>query len=308
MVMAGVAGLPFIDAETLMTRVPWLAAIDALDDALARGLDVAAGPPRRSMPVPAGELLLMPAQTATAVGVKVLGSAPDNRRHGRPAIQGVYVLFDAATLTPRVVLDGAALTTLRTPAVSALAVRYLAVADASRLVVFGSGPQAEGHVAALRAVRPVTWVRIVGRDQKRADDLAARLRADGLDAKAGTAEDARRADLVVCATTSREPLIAAAGLADRSCVVAVGTHYPDARELAADVLGGAARVVVEERQTALREAGDVVLAVAEGMLTVDRLVELAQLPGLPPVDGRTVFKSVGMAWQDLVVAEAAVSG
>src|SRR5581483_4666767 len=108
-------------------------------------------------------------------------------------------------------LDGIALTTLRTAAVSALAVRRLAQPDARRLAVFGRGPQARAHVAAIGLVRPIDQVDMVGRGDGNADELVA-------------------ADVICCCTTAREPLFDGARVADHATVVAIGSHEPEARE------------------------------------------------------------------------------
>ncbi len=297
--------LPFLDADTLMSLVPWPAAIDTLAAALAAGAAAAGGPPRFAVPEKHGELLLMPAASAAGVGVKVTSVAPGNPARGLPRIQAVYVLLDAATLTPRLLIDGAALTTLRTPAQSALAVRALARPDAASLVVFGAGPQAWGHVHAIGTVRELAEVRIVGRDADRQAGLVDRLRAEGFPVAAGTPAEVAGADIVVCATTARQPVFDGRLLAAQACVIAVGSHSPDARELDDAVFTRAARVVVEERSTALREAGDVLAAIAAGVLDADRLIELADLPAGVAQPGIGVFKGVGMGWQDLAVAEAA---
>jgi ornithine cyclodeaminase len=297
--------LPFLDAGTLASLVPWSAAIDALESALAAGAATSGGPPRFSVAEAHGELLVMPAASVAGVGVKVTSVAPGNRERGLPRIQAVYVLFDAATLTPRALLDGTALTTLRTPAQSALAVRSLARTDAAELLVFGSGPQAWGHVHAIGQVRRLRTVRIVGRDAARQAGLVERLRAEGVAAVAGTADDVASAEIVVCATTARQPVFDGRLLTGQACVVAVGSHEPAARELDDATLARAGRVVVEERSTALREAGDVLQAITAGVLAADDLVELATLAQLPVCPGISVFKSVGMGWQDLAVAEAA---
>ena len=299
--------LPFMDADALTRAVSWQQAILALSDALSAGLDVGSVPPRSRMPTAHGELMLMPAGSATALGVKLLGIAPANDHRGLPRIHALYVLFDPVTLAPRLLIDGTALTTLRTPALSALAVQQLSSPDAATLTVFGSGPQAGAHVAAIRAVRPITAVTVVGRNPVRAADLAVQLRTDGLEVGLGGPDAVRDADVVVCATNSGVPLFDGNLLADHACVVAVGSHQPDARELDDRVFIRAARVVVEERATALREAGDIVLAIGAGALTPEALTPLADLPGLPPIDGLTVFKSVGMGWQDLAVAAAAAA-
>src|SRR4051812_31110914 len=174
----GTVELPFLDADTLTSLVPWRAAVGALEAALAAGGPAAGGPPRFAVAEEHGELLLMPAASAASVGVKVTSVAPGNPARGLPRIQAVYVLLDAATLTPRLLIDGTALTTLRTPALSALAVRRLARPDAASLVVFGAGPQAWGHAHALATVRELRSVRIVGCDTDRAADLVRRLRAE----------------------------------------------------------------------------------------------------------------------------------
>ncbi|HEX8306317.1 MAG TPA: ornithine cyclodeaminase family protein [Jatrophihabitans sp.] len=297
--------LPFLDAGTLSSLLSWDDAIAALESALASGASRAGGPPRYSVPQAHGELLLMPAADAGQVGVKLTSVAPGNPELGLPRIQAVYVLLDAATLTPRAIIDGTALTTLRTPALSALAVRALAPPDAASLLVFGSGPQAWGHVHALRTVRPLPTVRIAGRNPGRQAALIDRLRDEGVNAIAGDGVDVAAADIVVCATTARQPLFDGRLLSEHACVVAVGSHEPAARELDDTVFARAGRVVVEERGTALREAGDVLSAIAAGVLEPDDLIDLADLPTVASGAGIGVFKSVGMGWQDLAVAGAA---
>ena len=299
------AALPFVDAEALTRAISWKQAIDTLGAALDSGLEVIANPPRSRVPTARGELLLMPAESTSAVGIKLVGIAPGNAELRLPRIQALYVLLDALTLVPRMLIDGAALTALRTPALSALAIGQLAAEDAATLIVFGSGPQAEAHVDAARAIRPITAVTVVARRPGRADQLVSRLRSAGLDAATAGPEAVRTADIVVCATNSGVPVFDGARLGERACVVAIGAHTPDARELDDQVFTRAVRVVIEDRATALREAGDIVLALGAGALTADRLTTLAELSSLPPVDGITVFKSVGMGWQDLVIAEAA---
>ncbi|MGW0199005.1 ornithine cyclodeaminase family protein, partial [Nonomuraea sp. NPDC003201] len=161
-------GLPYLDAATVERLVPMGRAVRILEDALRAGLDPEATPQRPIVDLPAGQLLLMPAAAGRYAGVKAVTIAPGNPDRELPRIQGTYLLFDGDTLTPLAALDGIALTSLRTPAVSALAVSHLADGDARRLVVFGSGPQAWGHVLALREVRPIEDVTVVGRDRDRA--------------------------------------------------------------------------------------------------------------------------------------------
>lgn len=298
--------LPWFDAARVQQLLPMADAIDAVEKALLAGFDPASDPTRGVVGTRRGHLLLMPSEVGDAVGVKVASVAPDNPAHGRPRIQAVYVLMDGETLAPVAVLDGTALTSLRTPAVSAVAVRHLAVPDASRLVVVGSGPQAAGHVESIRQVRPLADVVVVARDQAKAQTFADAVSATGLPARVGTVDDTASADVVVCATTSATPVIPGAVLSTRACVIAVGSHEPDRRELDRELMARAT-VVVEDRDTALREAGDVVLALGQG-LDAASLVPLADLVRGTAVDldRPRVFKSVGMSWQDLVVAAEVV--
>jgi ornithine cyclodeaminase len=256
-------------------------AVRALEAALQAGLDPEAEAPRTVLDVGAGQLLVMPSASAGAAAVKLVTVGPAD-----PRVQGVCVVFDPETLAPAALVDGPALTTLRTPAVSALAVDRLARPDAARLLVYGRGPQAHAHVEAVRSVRPsVERVDVAGREG--ADPAV--LRA---------------ADLICCCTTAREPLFDGAEVRDDACVVAIGSHEPEAREVDA-ALVRRATVVVESRASALAEAGDVIQAGvdAEDLVPLAALVrgEAAPEPGRP-----RLFKSTGMAWEDAVVAAAAL--
>ncbi|MEO9095311.1 MAG: ornithine cyclodeaminase family protein [Microbacteriaceae bacterium] len=295
---------PWINAEEVFGRVDFAAAIRAVQRELRAGLDPAADFDRSVLPVEAGQLLLMPSRSSEFVGVKIASVAPGNPELGRERIQAVYLLMDAASLSPIALLDGTALTTLRTPAVSAAAVDYLAADSIGHLVVFGSGPQARGHIQALSAIRSLNRITIVGRNLDRAAALAADARAMGLPAVLGGSDDVQDAQLVVCATTAREPLFDGALVPQECCVVAVGSHEPEARELDSALIGRC-QVVVEDPAAARREAGDVIVPIAEGVLTASALVPLRDIvAGVASVDFSRprVFKSSGMSWEDLVVA------
>lgn len=294
---------PYIDEAAVFDLVSWSDAVAALERALLDGLDPASTPQRSIIGVEHGQLLFMPAETGNGVGVKLGTVAPGNPRLGLPRVNATYLLYDAVTLGISALMDGTALTTLRTPAVSAVAVKHLAVPDAQRLVVFGSGPQGWGHIEAIRAVRPIREVTVVGRDRDRAEALAARARFAGVTAHVGGADAVGKADVVACATTARVPLFDGSLLQDHACTVAVGSHEPQARELDSVTMRCARRVVVEDPTVAMREGGDVIRAVQDGDLQLDDLIGLADAVRLQPDVGRSVFKSVGMGWQDLVVAQ-----
>ncbi|MEU8620571.1 ornithine cyclodeaminase family protein [Streptomyces sp. NPDC048623] len=308
------SGLPdspiSLDAAAVARLLPPAAAADALAAVLRDGLDPESAPPRTAVPVPAGELLLMPAASASWAGVKITGVAPGNPDLGLPRITGSYLLLDGPTLRPVAVLDGAALTALRTPAVSALAIRHLVPPGRPlRLLLFGSGPQAYGHLAAVLAEHEVTEAVVVARDQDRAALLAAHAHDLGVPkARTGTAADVPDADLVVCCTTARTPLFDGRLVAPGATVVAVGSHEPDARETDTALVRRSA-VYVESRAAAAREAGDLLIPQAEGAIgsghVSGTLAELVTGRAAPPAeDAPRLFKSVGMAWEDLAVAVA----
>ncbi|HEV7932616.1 MAG TPA: ornithine cyclodeaminase family protein [Actinomadura sp.] len=295
-----------IDDAALRAVITAAEAADLIEHVLLDGHDPDSGPGRTAVDVPAGQLLLMPAALPGYAGVKIATVAPGNPEHGRPRIQGAYLLLDGGTLTPLAVLDAVALTAVRTPAVSAVAVRHLARTDARRLVVFGTGPQAWGHVEALRAVRPIEHVAVVGRSSPA--DFVARCRAAGLAAEAATPAAVGDADLVACCTSAREPLFPSRLVREDAVVVAVGSHEPSAREVDEDLVRRST-VVVESRGAAEREAGDLILARGAGedgripCIAGDLADLVSGRLSVPP--GRPgLFKSVGMAWEDLVVAVA----
>ncbi len=273
--------LPWIDAGAVMA-FGYPGAVDALQAALLAGLDPEADPPRQILPAGGGELLVMPAAAAGAVAVKLVTVG------GEPRVQGVCVVFDPDTLAPVALVDGMALTQLRTAAVSALAISALAATPPRTATIFGAGPQGRAHLAALRDVLGVKHFTVVRRRTSLPDDAIA------------------DADVIVCATTAREPLFDGARVAEHAVVVAVGSHEPEARETD-DALAARATVVVESRTSALREAGDVIGPIASGALRAGELVTLADVVRgsaavLPP--GPRLFKSTGMSWEDAVVASA----
>lgn len=298
-------GIPYVDAAALRRLLPMAAAIDALESMFAAA--DATVPQRSHLDVGNGDLLVMPAWGPGGAGVKLVTVNPANPAAGKALVNGVYVLFSRDSLEPVLTIDGAAVTALRTPAVSAVATRHLARPDARRLVLFGAGMQAGGHLEAMVAVRPIAEVVVVARSERSAGVLVESARAEGLDARAGTPGDVTDADIVCTCTTSATPLFDGAKLAAGAHVNAVGAYKPDARELDDDAIRRAA-VVVEERAAALAEAGDVVGPVSAGVIDASSLVELRDVirDGRPVADV-TVFKSVGLASEDLAVATAALA-
>jgi len=289
----------------------------ALVDALAAQFRAGAETPLRhhhSIKVPGGAdatLLLMPAwQMGDALGVKLVTVFPDNGRRGLPAVQGVYLLLDGATGVPRALIDGPALTARRTAAASALAARHLARPDARRLLMVGTGTLAPHLVRAHAAVRPIAEVAIWGRAPAKAERLAAELAG----ALPGVAVRAVRdlestvpwADIVSCATLATEPLIRGAWLRPGQHLDLVGAFTPKMRE-ADDEVVRRARLFVDTRAGALKEAGDIVQPLAAGVIAerdiAGDLFDLARGgPGRRGAEEITLFKSVGTALEDLAAA------
>jgi len=295
----------WISAEAIQAALSFGEATRAVRTALQEGLDPGRDLSRGIIDVNSGQLLLMPSEVDRFVGVKIATVAPNNPVVDRERIQGIYVLMDSQTLTPIALLDGIALTSLRTAAVSAAAADALAPESIDHLVVFGSGPQAWTHVQAFRAIRDLSRVTVVGRHSGRAEALAERITASGIPALVGECESTAKAQAIVCATTAKTPLFDHR-VPDDCVVIAVGSHEPDARELSSALMSRS-HVVVEDVAVALREAGDVILAMAEGLLSEDRLILLRDVVASTvtvPHDRPRVFKSVGMSWEDLVVASA----
>lgn len=309
----------FITAEEITHSFSFLSAVNAIEEALLGGLDPAGDLPRSILPIEKGELLLMPSTSAEGSGIKVLTIAPNNPALNEPRIQGIYLLFDKENLAISSILDGAALTTYRTPAISLAAVRKgleLSRGEIS-VVVFGSGPQAISHIQTLAALdSKVSSVVFVVRDIEKAEKRIPDVAQMGLTSDCAIQilgaeshevnQHLQQADLVIAATTARTPLFDSTHLKQSVIVIAVGSHEPDVREIDSKLIARA-QVVVETRASALREAGDVIMAIGDGSISAQSLHELADV-----VCGRTTlnreqpifFKSSGMSWEDLVIARA----
>ena len=286
---------------------------DAID-AVAQGF-IALSDGRAHVPVrihiPIEERGLVAAMPASLDGcpyyaVKVVGIAPAAPRAGLPLISATVVLGDAETGAPLALLEGAALTALRTGAAGGVAARVLAAPDARVVALFGAGAQARTQLDAVLAVRQVDDIRVVTRDPGHASAfvLWARSRQPDLRIRTVDAADGAAAldgaDIVVAATSSATPVFPGRSLAGGAHVTGVGSHRPDMRELDADTIRGA-RVVVDQREGALAEAGEL-----QGLRGTD-VVEIGEVlggtaPGRTSREERTVFKSVGNGIQDLVVA------
>jgi ornithine cyclodeaminase len=300
-------------ADEVHAALPWAALADALEDAFTAGDSEA--PLRHAHALGAGgTLLLMPAWSPMALGVKLVTVMPEAAQRGAGTVQASYLLLDRTTGQPRALIDGEALTLRRTAAASALAAQLLARPDAQRLLVVGTGRLAPWMAQAHVALRPdLTHVDVWGRSADAAEVVVETLREEGIDAE--VALDLRhaveQADVITCATTAREPLLHGAWLKPGAHVDLVGAFRRDMRE-ADDAAVLRARVFVDTHAGALAEAGDLTQPIERGVIAREHVRgELAQLLR-GEVDGRlhgddvTLFKSVGTALEDLAAAALVV--
>lgn len=299
-----------VDATAFARLLPMAAAITALEEGFRAPVrpDV---PLRTALPVGTGSLLVMPAVAGRTAGVKLVTVDPANPGRGLPLVGGIYVLFDAETLQPRAVIDGPALTAVRTSAVSALATRHLARPESRRLLLVGAGVQARAHLHAIRSVLEIEEVLVAGRDPGRVAALVGEARELGLAAAAASPVDTPHAEVICLCTTSDRPVLDGSQVAPGTHVNAVGSYRPDARETD-DALVRRARIVVEDRAAALAEAGDLRIPIDRGVIGPDAVVaDLWELVGGARVrrsdEDITLFKSVGLGYEDLLVASAALA-
>jgi ornithine cyclodeaminase/alanine dehydrogenase-like protein (mu-crystallin family) len=255
-------------------------------------------------------LLIMPAwQPGAYIGVKLVSVFPDNHLRGLPAIHGSYLLSSGKTGELLAVIDGGELTARRTAATSALAARYLARADASTLLVVGTGRLSLNLIEAHSQVRPLTQILVWGRDITKAQAVADEAIALGYPVEAvGDLEGAARsADIISCATLSHSPLIRGAWLKHGAHLDLVGAFKKDMRE-SDDEAVLRATLFVDTRDGAFAEAGDLLQPLEAGLITRDDIkAELAELvtgalPGRQSEGEITLFKSVGAALEDLAGA------
>jgi ornithine cyclodeaminase/alanine dehydrogenase-like protein (mu-crystallin family) len=297
--------------------LPMRECVDAMQDVLVSLQRGELHQPLRMVVSPPGgdELMaLMPTHRGGdngAWGLKVVCISPRNRARGLDVHQGAVVLFDVETGEVRAIVNASALTAIRTAAVSGVATRLLAREDARELAVLGAGVQARSHLEAMAAVRPFERARVYARTTEHAETLA----HDGssrlgfpVEAVASAEEAIRGADVVVTATSSPQPVLERGWLADGVHVNAVGACLADVRELDTATVA-AARLVVDRRESALNEAGDVLIPIREGAFGPEHIAaELGEIangdePGRTSAWELTIFKSLGLAVEDLAAAQ-----
>ena len=309
------------DMPTTVEQLPFEGLIDALADGFATGCQL---PVRHHHSIERkGEsnatLLLMPAWSnqddpSQYLGVKIVTVYPDNARRQLPGLVSTYILYDATTGQQLAIMDGNTITGRRTAATSALAARFLARPDSSKLLVIGSGRIASLLAYAYRAVLPIDQIAIWNVNPENAKELAARLAEEGIPATAVTdlEEAASRADIIASATLATEPLLKGRWLKPGTHIDLIGGFTPKMREADDDTVRKSSIYV--DTIEALHEAGDLVHPLNAGVIAVNdvagTLTQLCryEIVGRATGDQITYFKAVGSGLADLVAARMVYGG
>lgn len=282
----------YLDEEEVRKRLTWEALIPAVERALTNlSLRKIQQPVRTVLRVGEGFFALMPAVDEDLMGVKLVTFYERNTTV--PTHQAVIQLLSAKTGEPLVAMDGRLITEMRTAAVSAIATRLFAPKDAQTLAILGSGVQARSHLRALNTVHTFKEVRVWSRTPENAQRFADEF---GATAAPTPEQGVRGADVVLGLASVREPLILGEWLGPQTLVCAVATVTPDRREL--DDAAMNAAIIVESREAARRESGDIIGSRASIYAEIGEI--LAGSRSLP--EGRVVFKSLGVAACDLAAA------
>lgn len=306
-----------LSREDVRRALPMREAVEVMKRAFAQLSTGQAEVPLRvpvSVPRHNGLTLFMPAYLAAddQMAVKIVSVFNDNPARGLPLIYALVVVVDATTGQPAAVMDGTYLTALRTGAASGAATDLLARPDAAVAAVFGAGVQGRTQLEAVCAVRPIREAWVYDVDRTRAEayaaEMAARLSLPVY--VAGTpAEAVRRADVLCTATTSSVPVFDDADVRPGTHINAVGAYTPQMREVPTETVLRA-KVVIDHRTASLAEAGDLLIPIREGRMTEAHIwAELGEIvagrkAGRTSPEEVTLFKSVGVAVQDVAAAAA----
>ncbi|MCC7422505.1 MAG: hypothetical protein IT428_19675 [Planctomycetaceae bacterium] len=319
----------FLNAADVRAALPMRDAIEAMKLAFsAFSAGRADVPPRIHLGIPQndGISLVMPSfvwgddpqcLADQALAVKVASVFERNPARGHARIQAAVLVFDPQTGRPEALLDGATITAIRTGAASGAATDLLSRSDSRTLAVFGAGVQARSHIDAVCAVRPVTSVRIHSRTRSKVDELISEFRNRPewdveMRAVSSPADALRGADIVCATTSARTPLFVDREIEEGMHLNAIGSYTPLAREIPPETVVRS-RVVVDSRQAAWDEAGDLILPLKAGLIGPDHIaaeigeIVAGQKPGRTTPAEVTFFKSVGMAVQDAVAARVALT-
>ena len=307
--------LRFLSAADVRRALPMKEAIEVMKAAFRELSEKKAIVPIRThvrVPEHKGDVLFMPAYSSAAgrFSLKVITLYENNAALDLPFIQALVMLLDAETGSPLAVMEGTALTAIRSGAASGAATDLLARKEASTAAIFGAGPQAHAQLEAVCAVRPIRKARVFDKDTARAAAFSKKASADlGIHVShaATSAEALDGADVICTATTSATPVFADKEINDGSHINAIGSYKPHMREIPPETVARA-HVVVDQVDAAWKEAGDLIMPFKDGLIDTDHIrAELGEISagtraGRSHPKAITFFKSVGIAIQDLAAA------
>jgi alanine dehydrogenase len=271
-------------------------------------------PLRTSLPTRQGHILIMPAylRSSNALGVKVISIYSKNVTHGLPNVTALVTLLDTETGPPLALIEGTYLTALRTGATSGVATELLARRNAHTLAVFGAGAQARTHIDAVCCVRDIKELRVYSRTRTSAEILAKEVdqkhAALTVIVSQSPADAVKDSDIIVTATNSATPVFKGEDLPPGVHINAIGSFRPDVQEIDENTVQRA-KVVVDSREFAISEAGDLIIPLKKGIVTEEHIhAELGEILsgsklGRETSSEVTLFKSVGNAAQDIAIAQ-----
>lgn len=302
-----------IDASQVRRLLPAVDCIEAVQDAMiAFSKNEIQVPLRSSIPIEEGKAMLVMPGVCNALGfygVKLISLHGGNAAKGLPTIQGLIVLFDSETGEPKAMVEGSEVTGRRTAAASALATRLLARPEANTLGIFGAGLQAETHIDAIAAVRPVERVLVWARNYDSAVVFADRQsKRTGLSVQAvADPAEAAASDIICTVTAASEPVLKGAWVRPGTHINLVGSHSLTAREADTSLIVDA-RLYVDSLDSTRAEAGDIMIPIQEGAIGMEHVVgEIGKvasgdLTGRRNAQEVTVYNSLGITAQDLFAA------
>lgn len=265
--------------------------------------------PREHIPLDPGEdFLLMPAVSSTGIGIKLVTVMSKNPNIDLPLVHGFYLYCDKKTGVPKATFDGSALTTLRTPAASAVATEILAKEKVKNLGIFGTGVQARGHIEAMLAVRPeIEQIYISGRTRKSAEKFLDSLDLKDQKINISAPEETAACDLICSCTSSTTPVIPTGSVKSGAHLNLIGSFSDEQKEADSKLIQNA-EIFVDHRTAAEEEAGELISAEIEESWSFDQIIgDFSQLvqkkASRSSSEAITLFKSVGLASWDLIVAE-----
>src|SRR6266850_2836867 len=288
--------------------LPMFECISAMEEAIAALARGETHQPLRTIfrpPEVKGVLAMMPSfreSPSPLFGLKAICVFPGNAAIGKDAHQGGVILFDGTSGEPLALINASAITAIRTAAVSALATKLLAREDASTLAIIGAGVQGRSHMKAIPVVREIREIRICSRTRAHADALA--RQASNARAVDSVHEAVRGADIIITATSSKEPILRREWIGAGIHINAVGSSVASSRELDSATMA-AASLFVDRRESTVNESGDYLMAVRDGAITEDAIraeigdILIGRARGRIAEDEITLFKSLGIAIEDL---------